>query len=197
MSRKYVKDYRLDYVETKSGGLKAVAVYRGVYYCLAVEDETLKRLRIKLAAAAGLSLLFVVLMLFHTQLLDRDFRPVAIPLGACLLPTVLIAMSVYNLCTVQPPFTRAQRDRICNRLPISSLFQLIFGALCLGGLIAQLAVKGFRFDWLLLALGALGITVLAWLLMRGAKHILVEQITPREEDQAPALPADPSAEASD
>ena len=187
MRRKYAQDYRLDYKLTPRGNLKGDPVYCGKRFRYRLSEDTLRRLQTEIGILSGASLLVLFAMLLNTHVLDRDFRPIAIPIGFCSLPTVLLLIAWHTFRTAEPPLTRQQNDRVTAQIPISTLFQLILSALSLIGLVLQMILRGFALSWLLLAFGTLMLVALSIRLMQLSKKIETEEIEqPAQQPEDPA-----------
>jgi hypothetical protein len=135
VNKKYAADYRLENVVDRSGRLKTVPVYRGVYYRFAAGEAELRRGKrrstILLSAASGALLLT---LLIPSSLLQRIYA--VMPLILCLLPAVLLWTSLYAALTAGEKVNREQRDRICDRLAAWSMVLAILAAVSLVGQIA-------------------------------------------------------------
>lgn len=155
VSRKYAKDYSVEYRATPSGGLRGVAVYVGPYYRYVAGEPELRRAKRVLCAAAVLCwAAFVPALAVETTLARRIF--VLLPHAACVLPLGLLSAALVRLMTLKPPLIREHGDSIPGRVSACSMIMLILsGAALLGAAISAAVLPAGTYgagDWLYMAL---------------------------------------------
>ena len=163
-SKKYVKDYRLDYQLKPGGGLQGVPVYIGDYFTWKAEEApVVNRLKYKLALLVGLGAAALVAMLWMSSLLKDGFSLLAIPMAFALIPVFLMGRAVWLIISSKMPVTRRKKDKISNSFPAGALFFMILTAAITLGLLAQLIVMGYTLYfliYLLVSLVAVGAAIL-------------------------------------
>lgn len=162
-SKKYVKDYRLDYQLKPGGGLRGVPVYIGEYYTWKEDETAIGRLKYRLALLVAVAAAALVAMLWMSTLLKSGFSLLAIPMAFALIPLFLMARAVWLIFTSKMPATRRRKDKISNFFPAGALFFMILTAAAALGLIAQLIVMGWSLHlliYVLVSLAAAGSAIL-------------------------------------
>lgn len=176
-SKKYVKDYRLDYQLKPGGGLKGVPVYIGDYFTWKSDESEIHCLKPRLAVLAGVSGAALIAMLCMTALLKGGFSLLAIPMAFALIPMFLLARAVWLLFTAKMPATRRTKDKISNMFPAGALFLMILTAAVAVGLIAQLIVLGYSLYLLLYILISLLAAASAMLLFSFRNRLEMEPVS--------------------
>ncbi|MDO4572117.1 MAG: hypothetical protein Q4C13_02020 [Clostridia bacterium] len=155
VTRKYVRDYRLEDELGPKGRLRTRAVYVGGDYVFQAPERATPRAR---AAAAALNLFGWICLLGALALRGRaaHIAWVIVPMAACVLPLAYESMAVWTLLRVRPPFRRDQADKLADRLPISALAALVLSgaslfAMCLMHLLARTGFGPADAAYLLLA----------------------------------------------
>ncbi len=131
VSRKYTKDYRVDYEQGKRGRIKTKTYYVGDYYTfVSTRDQVKRTKRIYLICVIACIVSFAS---FAIQSTASHTMYVAIPQALAVFPLFYLVMGVYNLFVLEPPFTREQSDKISNRIISSSFATLLFATVALCG----------------------------------------------------------------
>lgn len=137
VSRKYIKDYKLEDSLDARGRIRSKAVYIGGDYGFERPDQASTKAKwTVLGLNLGAWLLFIGALL-PNSLAARTMYCV-LPLAAAALPLALGTMGAYALMTTREPMRREQADKISQRLPIASLLTLIFSGAALLGFCAML-----------------------------------------------------------
>ncbi len=128
VSRKYTKDYKVEYTENAKGKLRPIAIYCGDYYNFVKSDHAVNKAKYKLLVFSVISLISIVSTLcFETNALRTMY--VSLPHAVSLFPLSFLLMAVYNVFMLKRPYTREQNDKTVNRLKSSSLLLMIFTTL--------------------------------------------------------------------
>ena len=125
ISRKYTKDYKVEYVENSKGKLRAVATYCGEYYKFDSNDIELKKNKKKFILFSVVTFVTLMSSLCFNSLAAHTIY-VSLPHVICLFPMSFQLISAYNLCVLKTPYTREQNDKTVNRQKGSSLIMMIF-----------------------------------------------------------------------
>jgi hypothetical protein len=135
LSKKYAKDYEVEYEKTPSGRLKARAVYKGRFYGFSDTGERLRKTAVYFAVLSAAAWTAFLVPLFILSSTARTSY-VIIPHACLFLPLVSISSVTVSLWTAKPPLTREKSDHISRRAPKSTLFMVLFsGVASLGYLI--------------------------------------------------------------
>jgi len=137
ISRKYLKDYRIDEHIDANGRVRSQAVYIGGDYTLSPQvSKGGKRL---------ISLLSAMSWPFYAGALLPETRAarltyIVMPLALAALPMFLMSKAAASLLGAKEAMSRERAERISNRLPLCALFAAILpGASFLGLIITAAA----------------------------------------------------------
>lgn len=132
VTRKYLKDYRLEDSLDERGRLRTRAVYVGGDYVFSMPQRAGKRQRWTI-----LLLNVACWLLFFGALLPSSTASYTLycvlPFVACVLTLLYESAAVGSLMTAKEPLKREQADRLSGRLPTTALLTLIFSGVALGG----------------------------------------------------------------
>lgn len=128
--KKYINDYRKEYVVKPNGKPGMTAVYVGKYYRFTASEAVLNRAK-RLFACLSVIATILCIVPFCYQSVGAHTFYVAIPHVVALLPLAHLIMGVYNLYTFKIPLIREFKDKTEVRISSSSLF-----ALCCMGITA-------------------------------------------------------------
>ena len=134
VSRKYIRDYRLESDLDGRGRWRTRAVYIGGNYGY-VNPGLANRI-----AKRWMALYHVLCWTFFISALLPDSRALhtvycAVPFVICGFPLMWQSFSVYVLIIAQEPFRRDQAEKISQRIPASALLAFIFSGLACAGFI--------------------------------------------------------------
>lgn len=132
VSRKYVKDYRLEDSLDARGRFRSKAVYIGGDYGFERPEQATARAKWTVFGLSFGSCLLFIGALLPNSLAARTMYCV-LPLAASAVPLAIGMMGAYALVTAREPFRREQADKISQRLPIAALLTLIFSGVALLG----------------------------------------------------------------
>lgn len=132
VSRKYTKDYRVEYEPGKGGRLRTTTVYVGDYYSFDSSNEKLARAKTVFIVCPLLTLAAYIAA-FAMKTTAGHTLYASMPLAVSLFPLAFLLMGVFNLCILKPPFTREQSEKTSNRIIGSSLLLLVFTTVALAG----------------------------------------------------------------
>lgn len=185
VNKKYAADYRLENVVDRSGRLKTVPVYRGVYYRFAAGEAELRRGKRRsaiLLSAASAALLLTLMI--RSSLLQRIYA--VMPLILCLLPAVLLWTSLSAALTAGEKVKRDQRDRICDRLAAWSMVLAILAAASLIGQIAAY-IAGAGAEGIPITVLTIIVAVAALCLHLGREDLRMEEIPGQTQANASSV----------
>ena len=146
VTRKYVKDYRLDDFLDRRGNIRSKAVYIGGDYVFAAPEQagpSRKRTILFLHAACWLFGVGALLPASHAA---RTMYCV-LPLAASLLPLAYESSAVYILLAAAAPFRHDQADKLSSRLPASALAAMILSATAFAGFCVSAALAWDALSW--------------------------------------------------
>lgn len=140
-SRKYVNDYRLENVETKSGKLKTVPVYRGSSYVFEAEGETLAAAKKQLAGCVLVFWIAQVTALFLNTRCSRCMW-VLMPQAFSLLAFGIASVGVWMLLRADDKMTREYAQKTRDRVSGGTLMgMLLNGTALIGSIIAAVMYR--------------------------------------------------------
>ena len=137
LSKKYIKDYKIEYAKTPKGRLKARAVYKGNFYDFPVTGERLRKTAMHFAVLSAASWIAFLVPLFVLSSVART-PYVLIPHACLFLPLAGISSVTVSLWTAKPPLTREKSDHISRRAPKSALFMGVFSGMASLGYLIRL-----------------------------------------------------------
>jgi archaellum biogenesis protein FlaJ (TadC family) len=139
VSKKYIKDYEVEYETTPNGRLKARAVYKGKYFEFC--DTDVKRIKtaayFTMLTAAAWVAFFIPLTVISAA---ARTSYVIIPHACVFLTLISMSAVVYDLWTAKPPLTREKSDNLSQRAPRSALLMTVFAAAAAAGFIIRLCL---------------------------------------------------------
>jgi hypothetical protein len=136
VSRKYIKDYKLEDSLDARGRIRSKAVYIGGDYGFERPDQATAKAKWTVLGLNLIAWLLFIGALLPNSLAARTMYCV-LPLAAAAFPLGLGTMGVFALMTAQEPMRREQADKISQGLPIASLLSLIFSGAALLGFCAM------------------------------------------------------------
>lgn len=140
--RKYIKDYRKEYIVKPNGKPGVTASYIGKYYRFAAGEPAIKRARCVFACLSALATVCCVIPFFYNASGSHTIY-VALPHVISLFPLAHLILGVYSLYTCKPPLIREFRDKTEGRITASSAAAMC----CLGvtaiGQILSCALSGW------------------------------------------------------
>ena len=142
--KRYLKDYQVTPTVTAKGRLSPTASYVGAYHRFTAEPDAQARARRTYLILTAAAVLLLGVLLWYSDVLDRERRYLLIPSAFNVFPTFGVVMGVFRFYTAPEEMTLRQRDRICNRLPACSLGMVIFSVLSFAAAVAQLAMNGVQ-----------------------------------------------------
>ena len=122
--KKYVKDYRNEYIIKPDGKPGMVAVYTGKYFRFLASEDELKKARISFAVLTSLSIVLAAIPLFFKSV-GASSLYVALPHVIAFFPLVHILLGVGTFWHRTPPLIREFNDKIKTRITVSSVLSMI------------------------------------------------------------------------
>lgn len=120
--RKYIKDYKVEYIVKPNGKPGIKAVYVGKYYGYVAKGKVLKHAKLLLAVLCFIGVTFGILpFVYRSESVHTLY--VAVPHAVALFPIVYTLIGVFNLFYCCPPLIAEFRAKIVDRLaraPIAS-----------------------------------------------------------------------------
>ena len=140
--KKYVKDYRNEYIIKPDGKPGMVAVYIGKYFRFTADENALKKARVSFACLSAAATLLSVIPLFYKSVGSGSLF-VALPHVIAFFPLVHLLLGVATFWYRNPPLIREFNDKIKTRITVSSA-----AAACLLGIVSiaeaiTCAISGF------------------------------------------------------
>lgn len=121
--KKYIKDYRKEYIVKPNGKPGVTAAYVGKYYDFAADKEEFKRSRLIYACLSVLALVCcLVPLVLNTDAAHTVY--VSLPCVMTLFPAVHLALGVFNLFVKKTPMIREFRDKTEGRITSNSVYAL-------------------------------------------------------------------------
>ena len=138
VSKKYLKDYRLEEQIDSSGRIKTKAIYIGEYYDI-VPDYSIseKRMLFCLSMLAGLS--FIGALIPVSQATRVIY--VSLPFIFSALPLFIMISTLVSFIVIKDPMKREQAERISNRLPAGAFISMILSTAAFAGQIITALVS--------------------------------------------------------
>ena len=138
ISRKYLKDYRIDEQIEANGRVRSRAVYIGGDYVISpTVTAGRKRLIVWLCALSGLSYIGALIPVTQASRLIY----VMLPFAFSALPVFLMTGAALSLVRTLEPMTHSKARRISNRLPPCSLMASILSGSAILGIIVSAAIS--------------------------------------------------------
>ena len=184
--KRYTQDYGLESVLDHKGRQRTVSVYKGPRFVFTAPPEAVEREKRVLPVLTGLVLIAVFIPLC-LRAESMHLWYVSVPIVVSLIPFWMLATACAALIGAKPPVTREVKDRVHERTVLWSFVLCFLSLFALVGQIVHLANGGGGADW---AVGAcsLAALVLAILIFRRRKTLLMEELPPEPSEEAPALP---------
>ncbi len=140
--RKYIKDYRKEYIVKPNGKPGVTATYIGKYYRFIADEDSIKKARFVFACLSVFATVCCIIPFCYKSSASHTIY-VSVPHVISLFPLVHLLLGVYDLYFRKPPFIREFRDKTEGRITNASV-----GAMCCLGItaIAQIvnsALSGF------------------------------------------------------
>ena len=130
ISKKYLKDYRLEEQIDSSGRAKTKAVYIGEYYVISPDfSQSEKRLLLGLSILSALS--FIGALIPVSQAVRVIY--VSMPFVLSALPIFIMISTIVSFMQVKAPIKREQAERISNRLPACAFVLMILPSIAFIG----------------------------------------------------------------
>ena len=123
--KKYIKDYRKEYIVKPNGKPGVTATYVGKYYDFAADEESFKRSRLIYACLSLLALACCVAPLFFNTDASHTVY-VSVPCVITLFPAVHLVLGVFNLFVKKTPLIREFRDKSEGRITTNSAVSFCF-----------------------------------------------------------------------
>ena len=146
LTRKYVKDFKVEYDETPDGRLEARVTYTGRYYTFIDTAQkvrkTAKYFSLLLSAAW---IAFVVPLLVMSAAARTSY--VILPHVFCFFPLMGMTAVTVDLWTEKPPLKQEKRDHISRRAPISALLMVLLSGAASAGYIVRIFVGPEAMLW--------------------------------------------------
>ena len=155
--KKYIKDYRKEYIVKPNGKPGVTATYIGKYFGFVANGEELGKTRLVFSILSALALVCcIVPLLFNTESAHNLY--VSVPQVTALFPIAHLAMGVANLYLKKPPLIREFRDKTEGRIISNSIASGIALAVAAAARIVYCIINTFGtldiVSALLLALGS-------------------------------------------
>lgn len=117
--KKYIKDYRKEYIVKPNGKPGVTATYIGKYFRFTASERDFNKARLVFAALSALALVSCILpLLFDTESSHNLY--VSLPQVVSLFPIVHLIIGVANLYMKKPPLIREFRDKTEGRVSFNS-----------------------------------------------------------------------------
>ncbi len=129
--RKYIKDYRKEYIVKPNGKPGVTATYIGKYYRFVNGEDAIKKARLVFACLSVFATICCIVPFCYSSSGSHTIY-VAVPHVISLFPLVHLVMGVYNLYTRKPPFIREFRDKTEQRV-----YNMSIGSACCLGITAM------------------------------------------------------------
>ena len=179
--KKYIKDYRKDFIIKPNGKPGVTATYIGKYFKFTASDAQIAKTRTVFTVASVLALVCcIVPLLFNTESTHQLY--VSLPQVITLFPLAHLLMGVANLYLKKAPLIREFRDKTEGRTTFNSAAS---GSLLAASAVARLVyciIYNFSvpdiISLLLLLLGSAS----AWYIFASRKRIATEEIEAEDEE---------------
>ncbi len=129
--KKYVNDYRNEYIIKPNGKPGMLAVYKGKYFKFVADEGSLKKARITFGILSVFATALTIIPFFYKSV-GADTLYVALPHVIALFPLLHLLMGVWSFWFRKPPLIREYNDKIKTRITVSSVASmLILGAVAI------------------------------------------------------------------
>ena len=140
--KKYVNDYRNEYIIKPNGKPGMIAVYKGKYFRYTADEASIKKAQILFAALSVLAVALAVIPLFYKSV-GSDTLYVALPHVIAFFPLLHLLLGIKSFCFCKPPLIREYNDKIKTRITTSSVISMIvLGAVAIAEAVACI-LSGF------------------------------------------------------
>lgn len=172
--KKYIKDYRKDFIIKPNGKPGVTATYIGKYFKFTASDEQLKKTRLVFALLSAFALVCcIVPLLFNTEATHQLY--VSVPQVITLFPLVHLLMGVANLYLKKPPLIREFRDKAEGRVKTHSVATgCLLAASAVARLVHCIIFAFSALDTVSIILSALG-SACAWYIFARRALIATEE----------------------
>ena len=134
VSRKYLNDYTIEYVEGRNGKLKARAVYKGKYFTFVEPGSIVKKTRNHMTLLLVLTWCAYIIPLLIDSSTAKTFY-VIFPHTFVFIPMSGMSFVAYHLWTQKLPLTRQKSDFFSLKAPAFSFFMALLSGFALAGCI--------------------------------------------------------------
>jgi cytochrome bd-type quinol oxidase subunit 2 len=142
VTKKYVKDYRLENQKNKKGKDVTRPVYAGNYFVFEKSPEEVKRARTRLTVYGALAVIcFVAGLLSYVNKGFSAQYYTLFPFAFCAFPLLYLGFAVYAFYAFKGRATREQKEKMIDRLEKSGLVTVVLSALCMVGLLIAMILK--------------------------------------------------------
>ena len=140
--KKYIKDYRKEYIVKPNGKPGVTATYIGKYYVFKADERQFRKSRLLFALLSALTVVCCfVPLLFNTEANHTLY--VSLPNCISLFPTVHLIFGVFNLFDKKPPLIREFRDKTEGRITTASVTSACTLAVTAVCWVVKCAASGF------------------------------------------------------
>lgn len=140
VSKKYLNDYTIEYVEKPNGRIKSRAVYIGKLFTFAETIDSVRRTR-KQFTLLSLAVWCLYILPFCFQSAATGTYYIVFPHAFIFIPALGMSQATFELWTAKAPLTREQSDIISSRAPASALAMLILSGVTLACFLLRLLIS--------------------------------------------------------
>ena len=142
VTKKYVKDYRLENQKNKKGKDVTRPVYAGNYFVFEKSPEEVKRARTRLTVCGALAAAcFIAGLLSYVNKGFSAQYYTLFPFAFCAFPLLYLGFAVYAFYVYKGRATREQKEKMIDRVEKSGLVTVVLSALCMVGLLIAMILK--------------------------------------------------------
>ena len=142
--KKYVNDYRNEYIIKPNGKPGMIAIYKGKYFRFVADEASIKKAKVRFSILSVTALILTVIPLIYKSV-GADTLYVALPHVIAFFPLVHLLMGVWSFIYRKPPFIREFNDKIKTRTTASSAISMsILGATAIAEAVTCV-ISGFPF----------------------------------------------------
>lgn len=154
VTRRYTKDYQLEYQLNSRGRICSKAVYKGDWFAFDAPAQQLARTRRLYGAATVLAAALWAAALCVPAAFGRVWY-LMLPMAFGLIPVWLAVASLARLLTAGPKVTREHRDKTGGRFSGAGIGILVTGGIAvIGGLVRMAAAGAAAWDIAFVVLAA-------------------------------------------
>ncbi|MBO5767291.1 MAG: hypothetical protein J6R49_02075 [Clostridia bacterium] len=179
--KKYIKDYRKDFIIKPNGKPGVTATYIGKYFKFTASDEQLKKTRLAFTLLSAFALVCcLVPLLFNTEATHQLY--VSLPTVITLFPLAHLLMGVANLYLKKAPLIREFRDKTEGRVKVNSAATGCFLAVSTVARLVYCIIFAFTAsDIVSIILSAIG-SACAWYIFARRGLVATEECQTADED---------------